>query len=131
MKKTLTLLVLGALTLSLLAFGFVNAQAKSDEGALLQATATPSTSGDDGSSDTGLNTSTASSTNLYSSTNVALHDKDGRSESKRRTSLQGQESQDKATQANNNPGTSLEKTKSSVVRSLVGETVNQKKVREE
>src|SRR5690349_1643020 len=43
MKKTLTLLSLGAFTLALLASAFVSAQAKSDGGALLQTTATATT----------------------------------------------------------------------------------------
>jgi hypothetical protein len=41
MKKTFTLLMLGALTLALTAFGFFNVQAKSDGNAVLQTTATP------------------------------------------------------------------------------------------
>lgn len=42
MKKTFTLLMLGALTLALTAFGFFNVQAKSEGNiAVLQATATP------------------------------------------------------------------------------------------
>jgi hypothetical protein len=41
MKKTFTLLMLGALTLALTAFGFFNVQAKSDGNPVLQTTATP------------------------------------------------------------------------------------------
>jgi hypothetical protein len=41
MKKTFTLLALGAITLTLLAFAFVTVQAKSEGNAVLQTTATP------------------------------------------------------------------------------------------
>jgi len=53
MKKTFTLLALGVLTLTLLAFAFVTAQAKSEGGPLLQTTATPtaSTNGGNGTND--------------------------------------------------------------------------------
>src|SRR5688572_31524574 len=44
MKKTFTLLMLGALTLTLLAFAFVTVQAKPEDKALLQTTATPAPS---------------------------------------------------------------------------------------
>ncbi len=53
MKKTITLLALGALTLSLLAFAFVTVEAKSEGGVQLQTTATvaPSTNGSAASGD--------------------------------------------------------------------------------
>src|SRR5688572_3252395 len=50
MKKTFTLLMLGALTLTLLAFAFVTVQAKPEDKPLLQATATPGASADSGNS---------------------------------------------------------------------------------
>jgi hypothetical protein len=51
MKKTFTLLMLGALTLTLLAFAFITVQAKSEDKPLLQTTATPAPSIDDGAQD--------------------------------------------------------------------------------
>jgi hypothetical protein len=51
MKKTFTLLTLGALTLTLLAFAFVTAQAKPEDKALLQTTATPAPSTSDQAQD--------------------------------------------------------------------------------
>ncbi len=62
MKKTFTLLVLGTLTLTLLAFAFVTVQAKPEDKALLQATATPGTSANSGNS--GPTTSQVASENV-------------------------------------------------------------------
>jgi hypothetical protein len=57
MKKTFTLLMLGALTLALVAFSFITVQAKSGNSVAFQTTATPApVNGDDGipGSDTNL-----------------------------------------------------------------------------
>jgi hypothetical protein len=64
MKKTFTLLMLGVLTLALTAFGFINAQAKSDGNVALQATATPVPSDPDTNDDGSLGINPAANSSV-------------------------------------------------------------------